>query len=339
MLGTYQFGDDSLGIRDKIIVKSREIDIDYPCANRTNCTYVSFILKPGHYLFELAGASGGIKRGAKPLGKQDQEDRAQSGGLVSGKIYFRQNTKIFVHVGGEGHSYHDGFEQLGGYNGGGGDMSTLPCTGGGSTDIRTEFNDYWHRILVAGGGGGSDDQDRELEINDGRGGAGGGLISQTFSVDGQQITGYEATQTYGFSFFYGETGILGGTKHPNGFKSSELNGEKAGAGGGWFGGFSSFFNNGGASGGSSFALEKNATIPKGRISVYDENYIEQDSQYYAYSPQTSAFLFTDVIHKRGIWVGNGYAKITALSLTNYCSKSMKTSCYSLFFFIIILNKT
>ena len=121
MLGTFQFGDYSLGIRDKITVTSHQIKIDYPCADRTNCTDVSFILKPGHYLFELAGGSGGIRKEYKIPGKQEQEDRAQAGGYVSGKIYFRQNTKIFVHIGGEGHSYHDSVESLGGYNGGGGE--------------------------------------------------------------------------------------------------------------------------------------------------------------------------------------------------------------------------
>ena len=251
---------------------------------------------------------------------------------------------MFVHIGGKGKKYESSLILEGGYNGGCGaeqQSLTTGTSGGGSTDIRTEVNDVWHRILVAGGGGGSDNQDLgTLAANDGVGGAGGGLISQSFKVLWEYQSGFEANQSSGFSFFQGERGTPQKSSHPNGYPSYTTASEQPGAGGGWFGGFSSHRNDGGASGGSSFALTLNAEIPSGPISLYDDKYNLISSQPYAYSPSTSPYLFEDVVHQRGVWLGNGYVNITLLK-----SGSQHYTCldrilfdHSLYFLICLLNK-
>ena len=143
----------------------------------------------------------------------------------------------------------------------------------------------------------------------------------------------------GFSFFQGERGTPKKSSHPKGYPSYTTTYEQPGAGGGWFGGFSSHNNNGGASGGSSFALTLGAEIPPGSIPLYDENYTFIDSQPYAYSPSTSPYLFEDVVHQRGIWVGNGYVHITLLkSGSQICTCIYEIQfIHSLFFALFIFK--
>ena len=318
MISTFYFGDSLIANRSKIQLTRKELKINYPCTDSSVCTFVSFLLPKGTYFFEIAGASSGIQSRLYHEGLQPNSDSPNAGGIVSGTIKLRKTTHIYVHVGGKGKTLESSFFVLeGGYNGGGGAENTensWGTSGGGSTDIRTEVNDVWHRILVAGGGGGSDDQDySNLSANDGARGAGGGIISQSFKESNKYQEGYEANQISGFSFFQGERGTTQKSSHPKGYPKFSTACEKPGAGGGWFGGFSSHSHNGGASGGSSFALTSDAEIPSGSIPLYDENYTFIDSKPYAYTPSTSPYLFEGVVHHRGIWVGNGYVHIISLN--------------------------
>ena len=122
----------------------------------------------------------------------------------------------------------------------------------------------------------------------------------------------------GFSFYQGETGKASGTSSPTGYQSDYKTHELPGGGGGWFGGYSSHHNNGGGSGGSSFALSSNATIPSGKINIYDKNYQVTSSRYYAFPPSTSPYLFYNIEHKRGVWNGNGRIIITKIGNYNIC---------------------
>ena len=343
MIHSFYFGDSSIANQSKVQITQRELKIDYPCVDSSNCTYVSFELPKGTYFFELAGASSGILTSPYNEGLQSQVDSTQAGGIVSGTITFRKTTNVFAHVGGKGKVEKNVLILKGGYNGGGSaehQNSYHGTPGGGGTDIRTEVNDVWHRILVAGGGGGGDDENTgALSTNDGAGGAGGGTTSQSFKVQWIYQEGYEANQTSGFSFFQGERGSPQKSNHPNGYPNFTKISEQSGAGGGWFGGFSSHCNYGGSSGGSSFALTLDAEIPSESIPLYDDKYNFIDSKPYAYYPSSSPYLFKDVVHQRGIWYGNGYVHIKLIK-----PGSQFFACYyriqfihSLFFVIYLLK--
>ena len=321
MLTTFSFTDQQKGNRENISVSNDSIKIDFPCEKSYDCTGIEFELYPGLYNVSMAGASGSVKKAFFIGGFRNTTDNPCAGGYINGLLILRKKTKFFAHVGGMGtYGVESDHILQGGYNGGGGtDDNTFANTGGGGTDIRAEVDDPYHRIFVAGGGGGSDDQSNgnKLEDNDGNGGAGGELESQSFYINGSLWKGYVANQTYGFSFFTGETGLTNGTKHPNGFSAPKIEKitEAAGAGGGWFGGFSSHYLNGGASGGSSFALTADAEIPSGEIPIFDKDYNVTKSDVYAFTPRHAPFIFTNVQHKRGVWYGNGFITISKLEYT------------------------
>ena len=341
MISNLEFGDSDKIKKEKIHINKNNLTIEYPCYQPFDCSYVSFFLIEGVYSFSLYGGSGNLQKLFYKEGLMEQEDCAGAGGYVSGIIQIHKKSKFFVHVGGRGNTDDDNNRLKGGYNGGGwSENPNYITTGGGATDIRADKNDAYHRIIVAGGGGGSDDQNSHssIEENDGRGGAGGGLISQSFSVLGVYQEGYEATQLTGYSFFQGESGLLNGTKHPNGYDSNSDSWECAGADGGWFGGFSSHNPAGGASGGSSFALTKDATIPSEKLDIFDSNYISQSKDFYAFNPLKSPYLFINVIHKRGVWYGSGLVEIIKLDICrNSCIDSLVYHIKVFIFFIYIFE--
>ena len=335
MIRHLSFGDSTKINRNKIFITDRELKIEYPCEKTNDCTYISFTINPGLYNVSLCGASGGIEsfdeEGETP------PDSPSAGGFVNGMIRILKPSTLYAYVGGRGISVEKetGTVEEGGFNGGGGSESIkkLLITGGGSTDIRADINSPFHRIIVAGGGGGSDDVDHDGKVeysdiikNDGKGGAGGGLISQSFFVSSSIINGYEATQSNGYSFLNGESGSKTGSKHPNKYTNPNIFHELAGAGGGWFGGFASYNNNGGASGGSSFALTYNSTIPQGLIHIYNKNYESVQSGTYAFNPKESYYIFTNVTHQRGVWYGNGWIKISQLQNYEFLLKEITIKC-------------
>ena len=317
MISSFSFGDDTIVVREKVTVTENQVFIPYFCNDSSFCTYVTFDLPKGIYRVELAGGNGGIEPKFYSPGFKPSGDYTQAGGIITGILHNRYSTKLFVYVGGKGKTYSNDQNITGGFNGGGGAVhsgsQSFGTSGGGSTDIRAQVNDVWHRIFVAGGGGGSDDQQNSLDKNDGRGGAGGGLISQSFVFQSQYRPGYESTQTTGFSFFQGEQGYYSSPPYSNHFPDNTEMNEQAGGGGGWFGGYSSHNYNGGGSGGSSFALTYDAEIPSGPITLYDQKYNVIESRSYAFSPLSSPFIFTHVTHKRGGWVGNGFASFIKIS--------------------------
>ena len=170
------------------------------------------ILPQGVYTFTLFGANGGLKN-LNLETTTEEENSFNAGGIVSAQIALQSTTKLFVTLGGKGtHNvrYNSNTERdLGGYNKGGSAYYSMHgvSTGGGSSDIRYELNDVFHRILVAGAGGGSDDTSDSFEAqkqNDGRGGAGGGEIAQGFFIGNKLISMHVASKTEGFTFGRGK---------------------------------------------------------------------------------------------------------------------------------------
>ena len=337
----FSFGDPTLADQKNVIIRENQAIINYPCSSHSKCTYVSFTINPGHYRFELFGASGGFSKNFEiQQGLQSSEDTECAGGYVSADIRVPKPTTFFLHIGGHGSHYQSTINSNeGGYNGGGGAEGRYPGTGGGATDIRYESNTPFHRILVAGGGGGSDDFSFDMPLNDGPGGAGGGLIAQSFIIGKQEYTQYSAKQDYGFSFFQGEKGLYQGSNNEQGYHHTGDLEEKEGGGGGWFGGFSSHHSNGGGGGGSSFALTRTAMIPNQNLQVYDEDYNPDGSpQKYAFDPTTSTLTFHHVIHKRGVWIGHGLAIISLLQNVPSSCYHHPSSTLSLFIIYLFVSK-
>ena len=262
-----------------------------------------------------------------------------AGGYTQSTMILRKKTKAFIAIGGKGQylypendvpdRYGDQYRPKGGYNGGAKGSAYYSSnhdfdgssSGGGATDIRLEKDDYWHRIIVAGGGGGTDNYAPDnvyMGGDDGRGGAGGGLIAQGFWIDGVYCDDYVATQTSGFSFGNGEAAQKEGSLSPFGKKTYSGNSDRAGAGGGWFGGFSSHDGNGGASGGSSFAFTDDTYVTNEKINVYDEYYNLVGSDYYAFYNNSRYFSIVDPVFVSGIRQGNGKAIITYYPYDEKC---------------------
>ena len=295
------------------------------------------LLKPGQYLFEAYGASGGGGTNADTTSripnKQEcldqnivtkfegnticRKDGSQpgAGGYSRGIFTAKSTTPIYVLTGGKG-NYGQG-EKKGGFNGGGSACATKSSSGsgGGATDFRVFYNSLYSRILVAGGGGGSDDfavasaTNPYMGSNDGSGGS-GGLPGQAMWEDGYyKGSDYETTTTKGFSFGQGQRSKL---------CSAE---EKAGAGGGFFGGFTIDSYSSGAGGGSSFAFSSGIAFPTTAIEAKDENGVVQEKTYYMFKDKPEYYL-TSVDFATGIWSGNGFARITILHLfqLNCCTK-------------------
>ena len=91
-------------------------------------------------------------------------------------------TQFYLFIGSKGHLNRG--EQT--FNGGGrphilANKESHGASGGGSTDIRFEANDLYHRVLVAGGGGGTDD-------NQAAGGSGGYEDAQGYWISSSYNT-------------------------------------------------------------------------------------------------------------------------------------------------------
>ena len=316
----------------KLYFSSNVLNISF--SNETN--YI--LLKPGKYLFEAYGASGGgdganadttsripnekeclDQINVTKFGGNTKCNKVGSqpgaGGYSRGIFTARSTTPIYVLTGGKG-NYGEG-ERPGGFNGGGSACSTRSSSGsgGGATDFRLFYNSLYSRILVAGGGGGSDDFTIDfanapyMGANDGSGGS-GGLIGQAMWEDGNyKGSQYETNTTRGFSFGQGERS-----------KSCTYE-EKAGAGGGFFGGFTIDSDSAGAGGGSSFAFSEGIPFPTTPIEAKDENGVILEKTYYMFKDKPEYYL-TSVDFATGIWSGDGFARITIIHLfpLNCCTK-------------------
>lgn len=229
------------------------------------------IPKDGKYRIELWGANGG-----NSYALAHYYDKSRNGAYVSGEINLFKGQVLYAYVGSKGDDsqiikdynrmtifYYPSIGGTGGYNGGG-DGADDPQTdagggGGGATDIRliggkwNDFDSLKSRIMVAGGAGGNSRYwNMPDQYNDGigQGGAGGTLngLNATSIFDFENPYGLGATQTDGYKFGQGQTGI---------YCKSSSNGLGGGAGG-YFGSLSGacpkemFAPPTGAGGGSSY---------------------------------------------------------------------------------------
>lgn len=231
----------------------------------------------GKYKLEVWGAQGGDLKTA---------DNVASGGLggyVAGEVYLTSGTKLYVAVGGQGHSAYgdDGtdmkvgevYTRYGGYNGGGNGVDLRNSSaswyygagGGGATHIATakigdgQLKEYKNNtdklLIVAGGGGGAvgiDGWNSNGTPAKGTvtGGSGGGTTGGWPYKNGEEQKGDTYTEDSPGTQQYG-----GGSK--NGQNSGTVIGsfglggsETAGGGGGLYGGRGSYaaYGAGGGSG-------------------------------------------------------------------------------------------
>ena len=173
-------------------------------------------LDPGLYRLRCWGAQGGSYNNTYQGG---------AGGYSEGIIRLEESTTLYLYAGGQPNPLTSSGTSAAGFNGGGkgtyhsyGGTTTYPQGGGGATDIRIGSTSLYARVIVAGGGAGSTNSYNALNTR-----FGGGLSSGGYS-------GYEATQTKGYSFGQGGSGASSGTN----YKYSA-----PGSGGGWYGGKSS----------------------------------------------------------------------------------------------------
>ena len=146
-------------------------------------------------------------------------------------MFIKQNTAIYVCIGGQGTGSYNNSPiadiRSAGYNGGG----YAQCGGGGATHIATtnrgilsNYISYQTEIIiVAGGGGGSDCSDA---------GSGGGIVGGDAS-DSATTGGNGGTQ------YAGGNGIGVGSFGQGGCMGTTNNDSAGGGGGGWYGGGSS----------------------------------------------------------------------------------------------------
>lgn len=182
----------------------------------------------GTYKLETWGAQGG----------STSEYIGGHGGYSTGTIKLSKNQNIYINVGGKGiGSTIQGQSLVGGYNGGGSvtgvpKINHMYGSGGGATHISTKTgllstlsNAKDKILIVAGGGGGSRDQSNHVAAaRFGNGGSGGGIIgggavnNYNTTVSNIVIADEAGTQTGGYKFGLGETGV-----------------GNAGGGAGWYG--------------------------------------------------------------------------------------------------------
>ena len=330
--------------------------LEYPCLDSFTCYNYFADFPRGKYLIELYGASGGSRNNiissaflqadrsscidqklVELYGGNTKCNKISSvsgaGGYTAGYIFLREKTRVYISIGGAGEykigekSWDDSNRAKGGYNGGGRSFQYFDGTssGGGATDIRLEKDDFWHRIMVAGGGGGADNEPGTFRgSDDGTAGAGGGLIAQGYWSGSNYYSSLCANQTFGFTFGNGEDAQQNGSKNPNGIFPGFGAQDRPGAGGGWYGGFTGQNGDGGSGGGSSFAFTEDAIIPEGKIESRDGNYENPEEHEYAFSKNLhKRYLVTDPIFFQGIWAGNGKAVITYINEKSSCTKNYK----------------
>ena len=267
--------------------------------NGKNLSFVdkphSFVFKPGIYLFELWGASGG---GSLP----------GFGAYVSGTTSIRERTKMYIYVGQKGFN-----STAQSYNGGGGG-SEGGSGGGGSTDVRLkggnwdDFESLKSRIIVAGAGGGS-----HCNIYIKKGGDAGILSGFNGSTTGSTVI----TSTGGLQEEFGKAGtgnLKSGKDGSFGKGGDTVSGPNGcGGGSGYFGGGSGAVSAnvvGSGAGGSSFVsgYEGCKAIQKTATKQYPSFYFHQ----YHYS----GYYFSNITVLDGSetkWDGDGLARITQLA--------------------------
>lgn len=307
--------------------------ITYASANSTSNPYYTFTAPAdGVYKLQVWGAQGGYRSSSTYGGK---------GGYSVGNITLTKGDKLYVYVGGAGGSSSSstGAVVAGGYNGGGYRYGYKG--GGGATDIRLTsgtWNDsasLLSRVIVAGGGG-SDGATSKTGMYGG--GTTGGSSTENYIASGntnycgkggtQTWSGYSASYTIttqatsglnsnSTSYYCGGFGFGGGGV----YLSSGFGGA---GGGGWYGGSGSVPDTSGdddrgGGGGSGFVWTSStaSNVPSG-YSVGTQYYLANASTTAGNASFESTSGGTETGH-----TGDGYAKITAISVTG--SSSTTTS--------------
>lgn len=242
------------------------------------------ILEPGKYKIECWGAAGGYPEDA-------DKEKVGKGAYASAVFDIKEETTLYVYVGGQGTLYSETNEANGGYNGGGHAYNAYG--GGGATDVRLLKADSQDsaslltRIIVAAGGGGNS------KAKEGYGGFGGDSYSGENGISVAPLSpsrvGLGATNT---SILNGYLDYTDNTQSPavkrdipesekGGFgKGGTVDFDGAGAGGsGYFGGSASHDENAGGGGGISYIYNnQNCTIDGDKYplrSIVAENYDEK----------------------------------------------------------------
>lgn len=202
-------------VKTKKYIPGGFVDIEttrYPYTGQSQ----TVTLDPGLYRFRCWGAQGGSYSNTYQGG---------AGGYSEGLIRLEESTTLYLYAGGQPNPLTSSGTSAAGFNGGGtgtyhsySGTTTYSQGGGGATDIRIGSDSLYARVIVAGGGAGSTNSYNALNTR-----FGGGLSSGGYS-------GYEATQTTGYSFGQGGSGTTTGTNYKY---------AAAGSGGGWYGGKSS----------------------------------------------------------------------------------------------------
>jgi hypothetical protein len=289
----------------------------------------SFYLKEGFYFFELWGAAGGLSP------HKGETRYPGNGSYVSGNLNIIKKMKFYAFVGTKGgdNTHNGGMGGTGGFNGGGKggdddiDNNCGSGGGGGATDIRFDGNDFYSRIIVAGGGGSPG-----CYVRGGNGGSGGTIYGKDGDMDyGQVALGGKGANFDDISLFgIGENG---------------MNGNEAGGagGGGYFGGHRgndhpSTLGGSGGGGGSSYV----SGYPNGTTINRDNskgNSIHFTGIEFIYPTMKSGD--EDMVIPSQSLVGyhchttHGCIRITQIHLYLNCTKYSKTS-FSLLFMAITL---
>ena len=222
-------------------------EYEFPCPDTpSSCHSIPVTLPPASYYIELWGAS------SANSSTEAQPAYAGKGGYTKGKIVIKEETTLYLYIGGIS-SNQTG---QGGWNGGGtatpSTSATVLSGGGGATDIRSidgEFNNsdsLDSRILVAGGGGGSYRGSNCYAS----GGNGGGINGEPSPGIGGCNQDNQHESCYGGqeSCEGGNENAEGSTKGTKGKGADATDRYRPGGGGGYYGGGSSLKGSGGGSG-------------------------------------------------------------------------------------------
>ena len=217
-------------------------DLIYDCQSKSECQPKEYTFNPGFYKVELWGGQGGNISGKVEGGH---------GGYSMCIIRLLHRQKMYFFIGAGGIEAKSGPTQSA-FNGGGSGTAvsqiSYASSGGGGTDLRTDFS-LESRILVAGGGSGATSYSSNSFNH--KGACGGGISGEN-GVDAPDYTGpyskgYGGTQKNG-----GQSAIEPG-EFGYGGNQTDITLFGSGGGGGWYGGGSGRSHGATGGGGSGYA--------------------------------------------------------------------------------------